>query len=106
MRRGRNEAGVIDTIRIALRTEPMKELKKQAKLDPPKKEKITREEALKRMKSFPKRREKFIVALKLERAETIEAIRDGVESVRQGKTMSLNQFDRKMRKKMSAPTKR
>ncbi len=42
----------------------------------------------------------------LERAETIEAIRDGLASVRQGKTMSLDQFDRKMRKKMGAPTKR
>src|SRR5882672_1670741 len=36
----------------------------------------------------------------LERAETIEAIRDGLESVRQGRTMSLDQFDRKMRKKV------
>ncbi len=42
----------------------------------------------------------------LERAETIEAIRDGLASVRQGQTMSLDQFDRKMRKKMGAPTKR
>lgn len=36
----------------------------------------------------------------LERAETIEAIRDGLESVRQGRTMSLDQFDRKMRKRL------
>jgi len=42
----------------------------------------------------------------LERAETIEAIRDGLASVRQGKTMSLDQFDRKMRKKMGSPMKR
>jgi hypothetical protein len=85
--------------------EQMKPLKKQVKVERPKRENVTREEALKRMKSFPKRREKFIAALKLERAETIEAIRDGLESVRQGKTMSLDQFDRKMRKKMSAPSK-
>jgi hypothetical protein len=42
----------------------MKELKKQVKVDRPKKEKVTREEALKRMKSFPKRREKFIAAIR------------------------------------------
>lgn len=42
----------------------MKELKKQAKLERPKKEKITRDEALKRMKTFPKRREKFIAAIR------------------------------------------
>jgi hypothetical protein len=42
----------------------MKELKKQAKLDRPKKEKVTRKEALKRMNSFPKRREKFIAAIR------------------------------------------
>ncbi len=32
-------------------------------------------------------------------AETIEAIREGLESVKQGKTMSLKQIDREMRKK-------
>jgi hypothetical protein len=42
----------------------MKELKKQPKLERPKREKITREEALERMKSFPKRREKFIAAIR------------------------------------------
>src|SRR2546422_4277773 len=42
----------------------------------------------------------------LERAETIEAIREGLESLRQGKTMSLDQFDRKMRKKFSARPRR
>jgi len=42
----------------------MKELKRKVKTDRPKKEKVTREEALKRMKSFPKRREKFIAAIR------------------------------------------
>ena len=42
----------------------MKELKKQVKVDHPKKEKVTREEAFKRMKSLPKRREKFIAAIR------------------------------------------
>ena len=41
----------------------------------------------------------------LERAETIEAIREGLESVKQGKTMSLEQFDKEMRKKIRAPKK-
>lgn len=36
----------------------------------------------------------------LDRAETIEAVREGLESVRRGKTMSLDQFDKEMRKKM------
>ncbi len=42
----------------------------------------------------------------LDRAETIEAVREGLESVRQGKTMSLDQFDKEMRKKIRAPKKR
>jgi prevent-host-death family protein len=42
----------------------------------------------------------------LDRAETIEAIREGLESVRQGKTMSLDQFDKEMRKKIRARKKR
>ena len=42
----------------------------------------------------------------LDRAETIEAIRKGLESVEQGKTMSLDQFDKQMRKKIRAPKKR
>ncbi len=37
---------------------------KQIKIQRPKREKVTREEALKRMKSFPKRREKFIAAIR------------------------------------------
>jgi prevent-host-death family protein len=42
----------------------------------------------------------------LDRAETIEALREGLESVRRGKTMSLDRFDKEMRKKISAPKKR
>jgi hypothetical protein len=42
----------------------MKELKKQPEPGPPKRDKVTREEALERMKSFPKRREKFIAAVR------------------------------------------
>ena len=42
----------------------------------------------------------------LDRAETIEAVREGLESVRQGKTMSLDQFDKEMRKRIRAPKKR
>jgi hypothetical protein len=42
----------------------MKELKKQPKPERPKREKIAREEALERMKSFPKRMEKFVVAVR------------------------------------------
>jgi prevent-host-death family protein len=41
----------------------------------------------------------------LDRAETIEAVREGLESVRQGKTMSLDEFDKEMRKKIHAPKK-
>lgn len=41
----------------------------------------------------------------LDRAETIEAIREGLESVRAGRTMSLDEFDREMRKKIRAPKK-
>ena len=35
----------------------------------------------------------------LDRAETIEAIRQGLEDVERGKTMSLDRFDKQMRKK-------
>lgn len=42
----------------------------------------------------------------LDRAEAIEAVREGLESVRRGKTMSLDQFDKEMRKKIRAPKKR
>jgi len=42
----------------------------------------------------------------LDRAETIEALREGLESVRQGKTMSLDQFDKEMRKRIRAQKKR
>ena len=39
----------------------------------------------------------------IDRSETIEAVREGLESVRQGKVMSLDQFDKKMRKKIRVP---
>ena len=42
----------------------------------------------------------------LDRAETIEALREGLESVRQGKTMSLDKFDKEMRKRIGASKKR
>jgi prevent-host-death family protein len=42
----------------------------------------------------------------LDRAETIEAVREGLESVKQGRTMSLDQFDKEMRKKIRAQKKR
>jgi prevent-host-death family protein len=42
----------------------------------------------------------------IERAETIEAVREGLESVRQGKTMSLDQFDKEMRKRIRTPKQR
>lgn len=42
----------------------------------------------------------------LDRAETIEAVREGLESVRQGRTMSLDQFDKEMRKKIRGTKKR
>jgi prevent-host-death family protein len=42
----------------------------------------------------------------LDRAETVEAVREGLESVRRGKTMSLDQFDKEMRKRIRAPKKR
>ena len=42
----------------------------------------------------------------LDRAETIEALREGLESVRRGKTMALDQFDKEMRKRISSPKKR
>src|SRR5467141_3670732 len=41
----------------------------------------------------------------LERAETIEAIRDGLESVKRGKSMSLEQFDKEIRKKIRSRKK-
>jgi prevent-host-death family protein len=42
----------------------------------------------------------------LDRAETAEAVREGLESARRGKTMSLGRFGREMRKKISATKKR
>lgn len=42
----------------------MKAQKKQVKLERPKRERVTREEALKRVKAFPKRMEKLIAAIR------------------------------------------
>jgi len=42
----------------------------------------------------------------IDRAETIEDVRGGIESVREGKTMSLDQFDKEMRKNIHVPKKR
>jgi hypothetical protein len=42
----------------------MKSLKKPVKIQRPKKEHVTREEALKRVKSFPKRKERLIAAIR------------------------------------------
>jgi hypothetical protein len=42
----------------------MKPLRKEAKIERPKREKVTREEALKRVKAFPKRKEKLIAAIR------------------------------------------
>jgi len=42
----------------------------------------------------------------LDRAETIEAVREGLESVRQGKTVSLDRFNEEMRKRIRALKKR
>jgi prevent-host-death family protein len=42
----------------------------------------------------------------IDRAETIEAVREGLESVKQGKTMSLDHFDKEMRKKIRATNRR
>jgi prevent-host-death family protein len=41
----------------------------------------------------------------LDKAETVEAIRQGLSDVEEGKTMSLDQFDKKMRTKIRAPKK-
>jgi hypothetical protein len=42
----------------------MKPLRKQAKIEPPKKKKVTREQTLKRVKAFSKRKEKLITAIR------------------------------------------
>lgn len=42
----------------------------------------------------------------IDRVETIEAVQEGLESVRQGRTMSLDEFDKAMRKKIRTPKKR
>jgi hypothetical protein len=42
----------------------MKPLKKQVKIERPQKEKVDRQEALKRVKAFPKRKEKLIASIR------------------------------------------
>src|SRR5438876_8954399 len=42
----------------------------------------------------------------LDQAETVEAIRQGLDDARHGRTMSLDQFDRRMKAKMRAAKKR
>ena len=42
----------------------MKAQKKQAKIQRPRREQVTREEAMKRAKAFPKRMEKLIAAIR------------------------------------------
>lgn len=42
----------------------------------------------------------------LDRAETTFAVREGLESVRQGKTISLDQLNKEMRKRIHASKKR
>jgi hypothetical protein len=42
----------------------MKSLSKQIKIQRPKKEKVSREEALKRVKAFSKRKERLIAAIR------------------------------------------
>ena len=43
---------------------PMKPLGKEVKIEKPKREKVTREEALKRVKAFSKRKEKLIASIR------------------------------------------
>jgi hypothetical protein len=49
---------------IKSRRAGVKILKKQIKVERPKREKVTREEALKRVKAFAKRKEKLIAAIR------------------------------------------
>jgi hypothetical protein len=42
----------------------------------------------------------------LDRAETIEAIRQGLEAARQGDTMTVENFDKKIRNKFSIPERK
>jgi hypothetical protein len=42
----------------------MKSLKNQVKIQRPKKERVTRAEALKRVKAFPKRKERLIASIR------------------------------------------
>lgn len=42
----------------------MKPLKKQVRIERPQREKVDRQEALKRVKAFPKRKEKLIASIR------------------------------------------
>jgi len=42
----------------------MKPLKKEVKIERPQKERVDRQEALKRVKAFPKRKEKLIASIR------------------------------------------
>lgn len=42
----------------------MKEIKKEVKIERPAREKVSREEAIRRMKSLPKRKERIIAAIR------------------------------------------
>lgn len=42
----------------------------------------------------------------IDRAETVGAVREGLESARRGKTMSLDRFDKELRKRIRASKKR
>ena len=46
------------------RRQLIKSMKKEIKIERPEKEKVTREEALKRVKAFSKRKEKLIAAIR------------------------------------------
>ena len=43
---------------------PMKPVRKQVKIERPKRERVTREEALRRVKAFAKRKEKLIASIR------------------------------------------
>jgi len=42
----------------------MKEMKSKIKIERPERERVSREEAIKRVKAFPKRKEKLIAAIR------------------------------------------
>jgi prevent-host-death family protein len=42
----------------------------------------------------------------LDRVENVKAVREGLDSVRQGKTMTLGRFDKELRKRIATSKKR